>query len=78
MKLLEEKGLREKIINECIKYENEITERAWWENKIAESTPIVAKKLEHLYKVEINNYIQRAVSDLRFNLMQLLDNEKVE
>ena len=78
MKLLEEKGLREKIINECIKYENEITERALYEYRQIEKTPIVAEKLEYLYKVEINNYIQKAVSDLRFNLMTLLDNEKVE
>ena len=78
MKLLEEKGLRNKIINECIKYENEITERALYEYRQIENTPIIAEKLEYLYKVEINNYIQRAVSDLRFNLMQLLDNEKVE
>ena len=78
MKLLEEKGLREKIINECIKCWNELREKSqWYYDNVA--TPCeISKRKEYIEYVEKADFALNEISDLRMRLMQLLDNERVE
>ena len=78
MKLLEEKGLRNKIINECIKYENEITEMADFWNTNAEESYSLNEKYTLLQHAVENQFAHACIGELRMRLMQLLDNEKVE
>ena len=78
MKLLEEKGLRNKIINECIKYENEILEMVdFWNTKAEESDSLV-EKCTHLQLAVQNQFAHACIGELRMRLMQLLDKEKVK
>lgn len=78
MKILEEKGLREKIINECIKKENELKEVAetWYES--AEKSGDIRTKIDDYLIVDKRMFAIAQISDLRAILMQLLDSEKVE
>ena len=78
MKLLEEKGLRNKIINECIKYENEITEMIDFWNTRAEKSYSLNEKYTFLQQAVENQFAHACIGELRMQLMQLLDKEKVE
>lgn len=78
MKLLEENGLREKIINECIKYENKLGEIAKDYLDLAKIDLLVADKVKDYTVVDKYLFCIDNIKDLRTILMQLLDNEKVE
>lgn len=78
MKLLEEKGLREKIINECIKYENKLGKTAKDYLDLAKIDLLVKDKVKDYTIVDKYLFCIENIKDLRMNLMQLLDNEKVE
>lgn len=78
MKLLEEKGLRNKIINECIKKENEIDELQEYYLRRVDNEKDISIRLESMIIVKELGIAIMSVSDLRMRLMQLLDNEKVE
>ena len=78
MKLLEEKGLKNKIINECIKKENELNEWAKFQLNRANNTPILEEKMKYIYLSANANHAIREIIELRMNLLVLLDNEKVE
>lgn len=78
MKLLEEKGLRNKIINECIKKENELQEYKEFRLSLLNDTTFINEKISHLEFADKVDYARTEISDLRMELMQLLDNEKVE
>lgn len=78
MKLLEEKGLRNKIINECIKYENELQEYAKWNLEEEKNSISIFEKQRHLTIVDNVDYAIESIQELRMNLIILLDNEKVE
>lgn len=78
MKLLEEKGLRNKIINECIKKENELIEWAGFQLSKANNTPILEEKMKYIYLAANANYAIKKITELRMELLVLLDNEKVE
>lgn len=77
MKLLEEKGLREKIINECIKYENELYNEAIININKCENA-FLNDRVLYTQQAHECSYAREKIKELRFNLMQLLDNEKVE
>lgn len=78
MKLLEEKGLRNKIINQCILMENELEEYAKWNMEEEKTTNSIYEKKRHLDMVDNAKYAIEEISELRMKLLRLLDNEKVE
>ena len=78
MKLLEEKGLRNKIINECIKLENELQEYGQWNLEEEKKSNSIFEKMRHLTIADNVQYGIETIQELRGKLMQLLDNEKVE
>jgi hypothetical protein len=78
MKLLEEKGLREKIINQCILMENELQEYVKWNLAEEKTTNSIYEKKRHLDMVDNAKYAIEEISELRMKLIRLLDNEKVE
>lgn len=78
MKLLEEKGLREKIINQCILMENELQEYAKWNLEEEKNSISIFEKQRHLTIVDNVDYAIESIQELRMKLIQLLDNEKVE
>lgn len=77
MKLLEEKGLRNKIINECIKYENELQEYAKWNFEEEKNSISIFEKQRHLTIVDNVNYAIDTIKELRMRLLVLLNNEKI-
>ena len=77
MKLLEEKGLREKIINECIKKENELNEWAEFQLSKANNSSILEEKMKYIYLAANANYAIKKIIELRMNLLMLLVSEKL-
>lgn len=78
MKLLEEKGLRNKIINECIKKENQLNDIASVYIDSVNKEKDLSIRLESMIVLKEMNYAIAEIKDLRMNLLVLLDNEKVE
>lgn len=76
MKLLEEKGIREKVINECIKMENELQEYKELEYDRATQNEAIDRKINHLQIVDKIEYAKLSISDLRTRLLCLFDEEK--
>lgn len=78
MNLLEEKGLKNKIINECIKKENELNDIASVYIDSVNKEKNLSIRLDSMIILKEMIYAIAEIKDLRMNLMVLLDNEKAE